>query len=63
MRYALLWSKCYGSRRGTSAQYYEAFEICEYGTQPDDADMRKLFPFFVNNSAQCAWAGGVGNGS
>jgi LmbE family N-acetylglucosaminyl deacetylase len=36
--------KWYGSTRGTSAQYYEAFEICEYGAQPDDAGIRKLFP-------------------
>jgi LmbE family N-acetylglucosaminyl deacetylase len=24
--------------------YYEAFEICEYGTQPDEARIRQLFP-------------------
>jgi LmbE family N-acetylglucosaminyl deacetylase len=24
--------------------YYEAFEICEYGTQPDEARIRELFP-------------------
>lgn len=24
--------------------YYEAFEICEYGAQPDDARIRELFP-------------------
>jgi LmbE family N-acetylglucosaminyl deacetylase len=36
--------KWYGSGRGTSAQYYEAFEICEYGAQPDEARIRKLFP-------------------
>ncbi len=36
--------KWYGSNRGTSAQYYEAFEICEYGAQPDEARIRKLFP-------------------
>jgi LmbE family N-acetylglucosaminyl deacetylase len=36
--------KWYGSNRGASAQYYEAFEICEYGAQPDEARIRKLFP-------------------
>lgn len=36
--------KWYGSDRGSSTRYYEAFEICEYGTQPDDAAIRKLFP-------------------
>jgi len=41
--------KWYGPTRGASAQYYEAFEICEYGTQPDDAAIRKLFPMLVNN--------------
>jgi hypothetical protein len=24
----------------------EAFEICEYGTRPDEAMLRRLFPFF-----------------
>ena len=24
----------------------EAFEICEYGTRPDEAQLRRLFPFF-----------------
>ena len=24
----------------------EAFEVCEYGTQPTAAELRKLFPFF-----------------
>lgn len=36
--------KWYGPERGNSAQYYEAFEICEYGAQPDEARIRQLFP-------------------
>lgn len=36
--------KWYGANRGGSAQYYEAFEICEYGSQPDEARIRQLFP-------------------
>jgi LmbE family N-acetylglucosaminyl deacetylase len=36
--------KWYGAERGGSTQYYETFEICEYGAQPDDARIRKLFP-------------------
>ena len=24
----------------------EAFEVCEYGRQPTEADLRRLFPFF-----------------
>jgi LmbE family N-acetylglucosaminyl deacetylase len=37
--------KWYGPEKGKAVQYAEAFEICEYGTRPDDAMIRKLFPF------------------
>jgi len=37
--------KWYGAK-ATSIQYAEAFEITEYGRQPDDVEIRKLFPFF-----------------
>jgi LmbE family N-acetylglucosaminyl deacetylase len=36
--------KWYGAEKGKAAQYYEAFEICEYGARPDDARIRQLFP-------------------
>lgn len=36
--------KWYGPQKGDAVQYYEAFEICEYGAQPDDARIRQLFP-------------------
>lgn len=36
----------YGEEPAESIEYAEAFEICEYGRQPDDAEIRKLFPFF-----------------
>jgi len=36
--------KWYGSEKGTAARYYEAFEICEYGVQPDEGRIRQLFP-------------------
>jgi LmbE family N-acetylglucosaminyl deacetylase len=36
--------KWYGAQKGNAAKYYEAFEICEYGTQPDEARIRQLFP-------------------
>lgn len=36
--------KWYGADRGNSSKYYEAFEICEYGAQPDDARVKQLFP-------------------
>ena len=37
--------KWYGSTSGNATHYAEAFQICEYGTQPDEATIRKLFPF------------------
>jgi LmbE family N-acetylglucosaminyl deacetylase len=36
--------KWYGSEKGNAANYYEAFEICEYGARPDEARIRELFP-------------------
>ncbi len=36
--------KWYGPDRGQKAQYAEAFEICEYGRQPNEQDVRQLFP-------------------
>ena len=40
----------YGEERANDIQYAEAFEICEYGHQPTDAEIRKLFPFFPEPS-------------
>jgi LmbE family N-acetylglucosaminyl deacetylase len=37
--------KWYGGQ-ADSIQRAEAFEITEYGTQPSDAEIRRLFPFF-----------------
>jgi LmbE family N-acetylglucosaminyl deacetylase len=34
--------KWYGA--GHALTHYEAFEVCEYGRQPNEADLRKLFP-------------------
>ncbi|MBA4149588.1 MAG: PIG-L family deacetylase [Verrucomicrobia bacterium] len=36
----------YGPERGKKIKYAEAFEICEYGRQPDRDELKKLFPFF-----------------
>jgi LmbE family N-acetylglucosaminyl deacetylase len=36
----------YGPERGKAVKYAEAFEICEYGRQPTDDEIRALFPFF-----------------
>ena len=38
-------TKWYGAERAKSVRYAEAFEICRYGTRPDEAMIRKLFPF------------------
>lgn len=35
----------YGEEAAKQVKYAEAFEVCEYGRQPTDADIRKLFPF------------------
>jgi LmbE family N-acetylglucosaminyl deacetylase len=37
-------TKWYGEERAKHVRYYEAFELCEYGRQPDDAELRRLFP-------------------
>jgi N-acetylglucosamine malate deacetylase 1 len=36
----------YGEEAGKKVKYAEAFEICEFGHQPSDEEVRKLFPFF-----------------
>lgn len=36
--------KWYGPEKGNAAKYYEAFEICEYGAQPNESRIRQLFP-------------------
>lgn len=36
----------YGEEAASSIEYAEAFEICEYGRQPTQEEIRKLFPFF-----------------
>jgi LmbE family N-acetylglucosaminyl deacetylase len=36
--------KWYGNDRAGKVKYAEAFEICEYGTQPDDQEIKRLFP-------------------
>lgn len=37
--------KWYGPEAAAKIQYAEVFEICEYGAQPSDAEIRRLFPF------------------
>lgn len=39
--------KWYGPQVAKSTQHAEAFEVCEYGSRPDEARIRELFPFFA----------------
>ncbi len=36
--------KWYGADKAGEIKHTEAFEICEYGAQPDDEEIRRLFP-------------------
>ena len=36
--------KWYGKEKAEQINYAEAFEICEYGSIPTEADIRRLFP-------------------
>jgi len=36
--------KTYGAERAAGVEYCEAFEICEFGRQIDDKELRELFP-------------------
>ena len=36
--------KWYGAEHAAKVQHAEAFELCEYGSQPNDEELRRLFP-------------------
>ncbi|MFY0683366.1 MAG: PIG-L family deacetylase [Balneola sp.] len=38
--------KWYGKEEGSKFKYAESFEICEYGKQPTEEEIRRLFPMF-----------------
>lgn len=38
--------KWYGEEKGSQFQHAESFEICEYGYQPTEEDIRRIFPMF-----------------
>jgi len=38
--------KWYGAEAAAKVKYSEAFEVCEYGSRPNETDLRRLFPFF-----------------
>jgi LmbE family N-acetylglucosaminyl deacetylase len=37
--------KFYGEEQGRKVRYAQAFEFCEYGRQPNAAEIKQLFPF------------------
>ena len=37
--------KYYGADRGRKIRYAQAFEVCEYGRRPTEAELKTLFPF------------------
>ncbi len=37
-------AKWYGADRANNVKHVEAFEVCEYGKQPSEQDLRALFP-------------------
>ena len=39
--------KWYGKEKAALIKNAEAFEICEYGSQPTDEEVRKLFPMLT----------------
>ncbi|TDQ16566.1 LmbE family N-acetylglucosaminyl deacetylase [Algoriphagus boseongensis] len=41
--------KWYGQEKAAQVQYAEAFEICEYGTQPSKEEILRLFPMLRMN--------------
>jgi LmbE family N-acetylglucosaminyl deacetylase len=45
-RYRKGLERWYGAEAGKQVKYAEAFEICEYGRQPNPDEIRRLFPFF-----------------
>lgn len=38
--------KLYGDERGKAVKFAETFEICEYGSRPNAAELKRLFPFY-----------------
>ena len=37
--------KFYGQARGQAIRHAQAFEICEYGRQPTQEELKQLFPY------------------
>jgi LmbE family N-acetylglucosaminyl deacetylase len=45
-RYRSKLEKWYPAAEASKVKYAEAFEVCEYGTQPNEKELKRLFPFF-----------------
>jgi hypothetical protein len=39
--------KWYGAAKAAKAKHAEAFEVCEYGAQPNEAEIKRLFPMLI----------------
>jgi LmbE family N-acetylglucosaminyl deacetylase len=39
--------KWHDTQKAAKAKYAEAFEVCEYGAQPNEAEIRRLFPMLI----------------
>ncbi len=44
-RYRETLARFYGADRAKNVRYAQAFEVCEYGRQPSQEDLKKLMPF------------------
>lgn len=42
--------KWYGNKKGDAIKYAESFQVCEYGKQPTDKEIRELFPMLNNKN-------------
>ena len=45
IRFAKELNAWYPGEAAKTVKHAEAFELCEYGSQPDQAGLRRLFPF------------------
>jgi LmbE family N-acetylglucosaminyl deacetylase len=46
MRFRPQVNEWYPAAAAEKVRHVEAFELCEYGSQPDKAELKRLFPFF-----------------
>ena len=45
----------YGEDRAKAVRYVEAFEVCEYGSQPGREELIKLIPIHSDQEVTVAW--------